>query len=188
MTSCLQPAADPEMERADRLQDLRARGLRRIRARFGRGAIGCLDPEDIVGEAMLVFLQKSEGEIGEDAEVLFLHICEGRAIDALRRRSRRGTSLSTVTDASGVESDLLDRLTDERAAPDELVVDREQRGLRLQSVARLSDPDRAVMSLHYRLGLSWEAIAVLGDGRSPDAFRKACRRARRRLTGGAGDE
>lgn len=117
--------------------------------RFCRGYLGRADEvEDVVQDVFCRILNSET--IPEKFRAWIYQIARNRCLDALRRRARRPSDKTLLTDVH-LESVLTGNLT--------RLVRKEQRARLLQLLATLSADQREVLSLRYTEGLSRGEIA-----------------------------
>jgi RNA polymerase sigma-70 factor, ECF subfamily len=143
--------------------------LRWARRRLPHWARDLADTQDVVQEAVLQTFKHLDriDARGEGALQAYLRqAVMNRIRDHIRRVGRRPTA--TPLDSQQV---------DERPSPLEEAVGREALECYEAALARLSDADRELIVASIELGYSYEQLAEATGRASPDAARKAARRA-----------
>ena len=145
--------------------------LRRwARGRLPGWARDLADTDDVVQEAVLQTLRHLDGfdARGEGALQAYLRqAVMNRIRDHIRRVGRRPTP--TVLDPQHRD--------DDRPSPLEQAVGREALERYEAALSRLSDADRALIVASVELGYSYDQLAEATGRASPDAARRAARRA-----------
>lgn len=138
---------------------------------YARGR-GVADPADFTSEVFLAAFQRIDAFVGDGAafQRWLFTIAHHRAVDDLRRRSRRGVDVVYEPDADprrspSAEAGALARLGDAAA---------------LELLSDMPDDQRNVILLRVVADLSVAEVAEMLD-RSPDAVRQLQRRALARL-------